>query len=317
MRRSITGKIATWNGTTAHQYRRPRMPRRNESGTLHDLGPAAGDGTGPPLDPRIAGQLHLRVEPEQVGLDRVDSPEVEGLAHEDLVGMPPTPPQSDAADELVDRPPDDPERFEAVPPAFTADPAHHTLHVLGAGVDDGGSGVLVHGSSRPLRVPGRRPRRSLTRGETRPPSGDVEIGDRRDGGLDRRGHAERLMIGQRGGAGVGDDDVVLQTVDQAVGQRLRQRGHHVHPVRREPRCEKWHRHHQPTAQPGDVGVGVHQVAVRHHVGRPDFDHLVTTAAFGAAARSAVDRRNEVREQVDDRDRLNSRLGDPARCDHHR
>ena len=189
-----------------------------------------GDG---PLQPGLTGKSHLRSEAQQAGrVERLDPPEIEGIADPQFVGMPTTPAHADSTHESVEHTTCRPEEIAGEPAALASDPADRREHGVRRPWGVGGLHIGEHRATRPLRI-GRE-------GVGRAPAAQFGIGPR---GLDpqvthpTQCHVHRVPVGE-GLAGydgidgvIAHDDLVHETVDEGSGEIGGERCHQPDPAR--------------------------------------------------------------------------------------
>lgn len=74
------------------------------------------------LEPRTPRELHFGDEAKpSIGLERFDTPPVEGIADPQSIGIPSTPAQSDAAKKQIEQAAELPETVEGIPTRFAPD----------------------------------------------------------------------------------------------------------------------------------------------------------------------------------------------------
>ncbi|CAM5717055.1 hypothetical protein SALBM217S_02633 [Streptomyces griseoloalbus] len=171
--------------------------------------------------------------------------------------------------------------------------------------------VPVEAAARPPGVGGQRIARRARHRGGRPAGGDLRLPHA------RQRQPQRLVEGQRPAGGVRHvpRDVVL-TAHHLVAQRLGERpgdtgghrGDQPDPVARQPGGEHRHRHDDPPAQTGDLGVAAHHVAVRQHVRAADVEGPVDVGRHRG-------RGDQVAQHVAHRDGLGTGVH-PAGRDHH-
>ena len=277
---------------------------RLKEGRLHEERAARGPRLRFELQPRRARRLHLGAQAhETVGLDRLDPPEVERVARAQVVGVAPAAPHARPADQPVEQAAQPPEPVGVVPAAPAADAGEGGEHGGGAAVETTWRRSTIMPSVTLRSAPGpQRPLRfgpvglDLSRlGEVERPPHRRQVGDQ----VDR----EDLL-----GAAVAYDDLAAQAFDQRVRVRGGDRGHEVHPVRRQAWREHRHRD-EPAPQAARGRVLAHHVAVGQHVGAADLERAPDRNAVRQAE-------GEVVEHVVDGDRLAAGRH-PARRDHDR
>ncbi len=107
--------------------------------------------------------------------DRLDPPEVQGVADPQVLGVAPSATQSDTADEAVHPAPDGPGERERVPAVVAADPLDHPPQRPRRRVDRPLPFVLVEAAARPVRVGGQRVAGRTRHGGGRPAGDDLRL----------------------------------------------------------------------------------------------------------------------------------------------
>jgi hypothetical protein len=103
----------------------------SEEGGLDEAGVVTfGDGL--PLEPRAAGDLHLRAEAEESGsFDALDAPEIQGLAGEELVGVATATSEAGSAQEAIEEAAQPPDAVPDEPAVVAAEARDHVVDAVG------------------------------------------------------------------------------------------------------------------------------------------------------------------------------------------
>ncbi len=270
-----------------------------------------GGGVHPQLEPREAGEAHLRAQQQPpAGLDRLHPPEVQRVVHAQVPLVAAAPAQPRSAGEPVHEATDLPRERPRVPAPVATDLLDDLPQHVGGGVHDRPALVDVERPARPVGVGRQRVARRAREGRRRPPGGDLAVVDALQRQPDRPLHADE-PLGRVGHEGA---DVVLaahRLVLEGLDERLRDPGgdgcHEPDPEAGQARGEDGDRDDDPAREPGDPGVRLHQLAVRQDVGATDVERARDVRGHVRAA-------DEVAQHVADRDRLDP-VRHPARRRH--
>lgn len=264
------------------------------------------------LEPRLAGDQHLRAQPQLAsGLDVLDAPPVDGVADDEGLGVASAAVVARSPEDLVGQPADHPRGGQGVPAVLGADALDDRPHSLGRRLARARPVVDVDGATGPVRV-ARQGLVGLARRRPGPGRLDLTVLDL----AERETHG--VPVPRQPGLGGRDDvvdvvllrdGVVLERLDQRHGHRVRDGRDQRDPPPGEHRGRDGQGVDASVRQTRLVAVAVHQSGVGQDVARPDVEGAVDVG---------VDQRgvHQVVQDVADRDRLDLVL-DPARGGHQR
>ena len=259
------------------------------------------------LQPRSSRELHLGPQANQMRwLERLDPPEVYGLADTELARVAATPPHAHPAEHPVDEPPKLPQSVAGGPSGITAERAHDVEHRFGGCRTTGPMALeqhaLVH---RKLAAPGLVPAET---GQTGGPR-RLDLVARHPGQrqLHRGAVAHRSHTELADSAVISHHNVGVQARHQRLHDRVWNRRDEVD----EPAAPfgvRYGEGQNHAAEPANVRVFDHHLPIAQHVRAADL-----VDAFGIRM---VERLGQVLEDVADTDRLAASVH-PPRCDHDR